>query len=34
MDEINWRSFELTGVQVDLLQAVQFARAHGALVGD
>jgi uncharacterized protein YjbI with pentapeptide repeats len=34
MDEVNWRSFELTGVRVDLVQAVQFARAHGALVAD
>jgi uncharacterized protein YjbI with pentapeptide repeats len=32
MDEVNWRAFDLTGVRLDLLQAVQFARAHGALV--
>jgi uncharacterized protein YjbI with pentapeptide repeats len=32
MDEINWRAFELTGVRLDLVQAVQFARAHGALI--
>ena len=32
MDEVNWRGFELTGVRIDLVQAVQFARAHGALV--
>ena len=31
MDEVNWRAFELTGVRLDLVQAVQFARAHGAL---
>ena len=30
MDEVNWRGFELTGVRIDLVQAVQFARAHGA----
>ena len=34
MDEVNWRGFELTGVRIDLVQAVQFARAHGALVAD
>ncbi len=34
MDEVNWRAFELTGVRLDLVQAVQFARAHGALVAD
>ncbi|WP_240619715.1 pentapeptide repeat-containing protein [Blastococcus sp. TF02-8] len=33
-DEINWRAFELTGVRLDLAQAVQFTRAHGAHVGD
>jgi uncharacterized protein YjbI with pentapeptide repeats len=33
-DEVNWRSFELTGVRIDLMQAVQFARTHGALVAD
>ena len=34
MDEVNWHAFELTGVRIDLVQAVQFARAHGALVAD
>jgi uncharacterized protein YjbI with pentapeptide repeats len=34
MDEVNWRAFELTGARLDLLQAVLFARAHGALVAD
>ena len=34
MDEVNWLSFELTGVRLDLVQAVQVARAHGALVAD
>ena len=34
MDEVNWRAFEVTGVRLDLVQAVQFARAHGALVAD
>ena len=34
MDEVNWRAFELTGVRIDLVQSVQFARAHGALVAD
>jgi hypothetical protein len=34
MDAVNWRAFELTGVRIDLVQAVQFARAHGALVAD
>jgi uncharacterized protein YjbI with pentapeptide repeats len=33
-DGVNWRSFELTGVRIDLVQAVEFARAHGALVAD
>jgi uncharacterized protein YjbI with pentapeptide repeats len=33
-DEVNWQSFELTGVRIDVVQAVQFARAHGALVAD
>jgi uncharacterized protein YjbI with pentapeptide repeats len=33
-DAVNWRAFELTGVRLDLVQAVQFARAHGALVAD
>ncbi|WP_236833549.1 pentapeptide repeat-containing protein [Blastococcus sp. MG754427] len=31
-DEVDWRSFELTGVHLDALQAVQVARAHGARV--
>ncbi|MGY1886410.1 pentapeptide repeat-containing protein [Blastococcus sp. SYSU DS0753] len=31
-DEVNWRSFELTDVRLDAVQAVQFARAHGARV--
>ena len=34
MEAVNWRAFEVTGVRLDLAQAVQFARAHGALVGD
>jgi uncharacterized protein YjbI with pentapeptide repeats len=33
-DEINWRAFELTDVRIDLVQAVQFARNHGASVAD
>jgi uncharacterized protein YjbI with pentapeptide repeats len=33
-DAVNWRALDLTGVRLDLVQAVQFARAHGALVGD
>ena len=33
-DEINWHAFELTDVRLDLVQAVQFARAHGARVAD
>ena len=33
-DEVNWLAFELTGVRLDLAQAVQVARAHGALVAD
>jgi uncharacterized protein YjbI with pentapeptide repeats len=32
MDEVNWRAFDLTGVRLDLTHAVQFARAHGAVV--
>jgi uncharacterized protein YjbI with pentapeptide repeats len=31
-DGVNWLAFELTGVRLDLVQAVQFAGAHGALV--
>ena len=31
-DAVDWRAFELTGVRLDLGQAVQVARAHGALV--
>ena len=31
-DGVNWRGFDATGVRLDLGQAVQFARAHGALV--
>jgi hypothetical protein len=34
MDAVNWRAFEVTGVRLDLVQTVQFARAHGALVAD
>ena len=34
MDEVNWRGFEVTGVRLDLVQTVQFARAHGALVAE
>ncbi len=33
-DAVDWRAFELAGVQLDLVQAVQVARAHGALVVD
>jgi uncharacterized protein YjbI with pentapeptide repeats len=33
-DGINWRGFDPTGVRLDVLQAVLFARAHGALVAD
>ena len=33
-EEVNWRSFELAGVRIDLVQAVQFARTHEALVVD
>jgi uncharacterized protein YjbI with pentapeptide repeats len=33
-DGINWRAPDLDGVRLDLGQAVQFARAHGALVAD
>jgi len=29
---VNWRGFDPTGVRLDVLQAVSFARAHGALV--
>ena len=29
---LNWQALDLTGVRVDLSQAVQFATAHGALV--
>ena len=32
MDAVNWRAFEVAGVRLDLVQTVQFARAHGALV--
>jgi uncharacterized protein YjbI with pentapeptide repeats len=31
-EAVNWRALDLTGVRIDLVQAVQFARAHGALV--
>jgi hypothetical protein len=34
MDEVNWRGFDVNGVRLDLVQAVQFTRAHGALVAD
>ena len=34
MDGVNWRGFDVTGVRLDLVQTVQFARAHGALVAD
>jgi uncharacterized protein YjbI with pentapeptide repeats len=34
MEEVNWRAFDLTGVRLDLVHAVQFARAHGALVAN
>ena len=33
-EELDWRSFELAGVRIDVAQAVQFARAHGARVGE
>ena len=33
-DAVNWRTFDLTGVRLDLAQSVQVARAHGALVTD
>jgi hypothetical protein len=29
---VDWQAFELTGVRLDLVQAAQVARAHGALV--
>jgi fluoroquinolone resistance protein len=31
-DAVNWRGFDLTGVRLDVGQAVAVARAHGALV--
>jgi uncharacterized protein YjbI with pentapeptide repeats len=31
-DGVNWRGFDPTGVRLDLGQAVQFARSHGAVV--
>ncbi len=31
---VDWRQFELKGVRLDVLQAVQVARTHGALVED
>ena len=31
-DGINWRGFDPTGARLDVVQAVSFARAHGALV--
>ena len=31
-DGVNWRGFDPAGVRLDLAQAVQFTRAHGALV--
>jgi uncharacterized protein YjbI with pentapeptide repeats len=31
---VDWRHFELTGVRLDVLQAVQVVRTHGALVED
>jgi uncharacterized protein YjbI with pentapeptide repeats len=33
-DGVNWRGFDPTRVRLDLVQAVLFARAHGALVAD
>ena len=33
-DGVNWRGFDPTGVRLDVVQAVLFARAHGALVAD
>lgn len=31
-DGINWRGFDPAGARLDVVQAVAFARAHGALV--
>jgi hypothetical protein len=31
-EAVPWRALELTGVRLDLVQAVQVAAAHGALV--
>jgi uncharacterized protein YjbI with pentapeptide repeats len=31
---VSWRALDLTGVWLDLVQAVEFTRAHGALVAD
>jgi uncharacterized protein YjbI with pentapeptide repeats len=31
-DGINWRGFDPTGARLDVVQAVSFARAHGALI--
>jgi uncharacterized protein YjbI with pentapeptide repeats len=33
-EAVNWRAFEPAGARLDLVQAVQFARAHGALIAD
>jgi uncharacterized protein YjbI with pentapeptide repeats len=33
-EEWNWRALALAGVRIDLVQAVQVARAHGALVAE
>jgi uncharacterized protein YjbI with pentapeptide repeats len=33
-EAVHWRAIDLTGVRLDLVQAVAVARAHGALVAD
>jgi uncharacterized protein YjbI with pentapeptide repeats len=33
-EAVHWRALDLTGVRLDLAQAVLVARAHGALVAD
>jgi uncharacterized protein YjbI with pentapeptide repeats len=33
-EAVHWRALDLTGVRLDLVQAVALARAHGALVAD
>jgi len=34
MEAVNWRGLDVHGARLDLVQSVQFARAHGALVSD